>query len=146
MSPPSWFRFLLVILAATMLAGCRDPTGPESFRTTTIRGRVHWNGRPIGPGWLEIMPVDGTLGLPRSAPVAADGSFVADGVPVGRVAIRLAGPPPPPSGDRGADRFLAVAQRQHLIHKDIPPAPEGSLDLDLVREKFEVERKLHGRF
>jgi hypothetical protein len=88
----------VVIVAAgltpglALVAGCREELGPEPMPTTTVTGRIHVAGAPIGGGWVEFHPVEGTVGLMRSAPLALDGTFRADKVPVGRVLIRLEHP------------------------------------------------------
>jgi hypothetical protein len=74
------------------LVGCREELGPEPMPTATVSGRIHVAGAPIGGGWVEFLPVEGTVGLMRSAPLALDGTFRADKVPVGRVLIRLEHP------------------------------------------------------
>ena len=50
-------------------------------------------GRPVAGGWIEFVPVDGTVGDRRSAPLAADGRFEVSGVAVGRNVIGLINAP-----------------------------------------------------
>ncbi len=50
-------------------------------------------GQPVRGGWIEFIPVEGTTGHLRSAPIGKDGRFVADRVPVGRNVIALVDPP-----------------------------------------------------
>src|SRR5258708_2926577 len=81
-------------------AGCSEELGPEVFRTTRVEGTVRIAGQPVTSGWVEFQPVEGAQGNLRSAPIRKDGSFAAEGVPVGRVAIGVAGllgPPIPTS-------------------------------------------------
>ena len=44
---------------------------------------------PVTRGWIEFVPVDGTVGRMRSAPLLADGTFHATKVPVGLNLVRL---------------------------------------------------------
>jgi hypothetical protein len=71
-----------------------EPLGPpERFPTTTVGGMVLEAGRPVGGGWVELIPVEGTVGDQRSAELAPDGSFRAERVSVGEVAVRLVNAP-----------------------------------------------------
>ncbi|HKI20908.1 MAG TPA: hypothetical protein VKA15_23655, partial [Isosphaeraceae bacterium] len=56
---------------------------------TTVRGVVTEGRRPVGGGWIEFVPVDGTIGKLRSARLNADGSFEAKGVAVGVNLVRI---------------------------------------------------------
>jgi hypothetical protein len=123
----------LVGLALGLLAGCAEELRPEAFRTTTITGRVTVGGRAYGPGWLEMMPVDGTTGHLRSAPVGRDGSFRAEGVPVGEVAMRLVGFPPVGTGVPTTDRFLQEVRQVYGIRRKVPPAG-GAVAIELAED------------
>lgn len=124
-------RWTVAIVAAglgpalALFVGCREELGPEPMPTTTVAGRVHVAGEPIGGGWIEFHPVEGTIGLSRSAPLNRDGSFLADKVPVGRVLIRLE--------QTRIDRTLA-----ELFRRLPPPRRDikgpGVLDIDLAEE------------
>src|SRR5947208_1819066 len=94
------------LLAILLVAGCGHAFGPERMETATITGRVLANGRPIGKRWIEFMPVKGTVGRPRSAPLDPDGRFSATRVPVGEVIVSLPGRPTPATGDGQLDGFL----------------------------------------
>lgn len=142
MSAPSRPVSLACLLLA--VSGCGRAWGPERMPTTTIRGRVLLDGRPIGPGWLEIVPIDGTKGRLRSAPLAADGSFVADGVPVGRVAVRLAGRPLPPTGDPNVDNFLLLIRRNPYMRLTIDDAPGRRVEIGL-RDQMMLFEKAYRR-
>src|SRR4051794_35680471 len=62
--------------------------GPETLGgVTRVRGQVTYFGRAAGSGWVEFIPIDGTVGLLRSGPLDRDGAFHADRVPVGKVAM-----------------------------------------------------------
>jgi hypothetical protein len=63
--------------------------GPEKMVTTTVLGSVSLGGKPVSQGWIEFVPVDGTVGRMRSARIQKDGSFHATKVPVGINLIRL---------------------------------------------------------
>jgi hypothetical protein len=122
-------------LAAVLLAscGCADELGPERFRTTAITGTLTLGGRGLGPGWLEILPTDGTTGHLRSARVERDGTFRADGVPVGEVAMRMVGFPPVGTGLATTDRFLRDVRQVYAIRRKIGPAG-GRLAIELTEE------------
>lgn len=119
-----------------LAAGCSQELGPEAFRTAAISGRLTISGRPLGPGWLEIMPVDGTTGLLRSARVERDGAFRADRVPVGDVAIRMVGFPAVGTGVVAYDDFLRESRQVYLIRRRVGPEG-GELPLDISRDAQE---------
>src|SRR4051794_29163276 len=79
-----------VVLLAVASGGCSEELGPERFEMTRVEGTVGLAGMPITSGWVEFLPTAGTRGNLRSAPIRKDGSFAADDVPVGPVAIALA--------------------------------------------------------
>lgn len=119
-----------------LVSGCAEELGPETFRTTSIHGRVTVANRSLGPGWLEIMPVDGTTGLLRSARVEPDGTFRADRVPVGEVAMRLVGFPAVGTGVPSYDGFLRDVRQVYLIRRRIGP-DGGNVPMDLARDAQE---------
>lgn len=84
---------LLVTLIGSLLSGCTEELSPAPMPTTRVRGHVTEAGQPMSGGWIEFLPTDGTIGVMRSAPLQKDGSFDAEGVPVGQVAIGLVGAP-----------------------------------------------------
>lgn len=140
-----------VVLLASSSGGCSEELGPERFETTRVEGTVRLAGAPITSGWVEFLPTAGTRGNLRSAPIGKDGSFAADGVPVGRVAVALAdlhGPPIPTSlgpVERGTFRFF-----QTPIRKTIPAGPKCRVDVDLadeaeafLRERLSFQRRLN---
>lgn len=86
-----WIPGLLLLLA-----GCREELGPEQFETSRVSGILRVSGRSAGEvwkGWIEFIPVDGTVGLLRSAPIRPDGSFEVEGVSVGWNQIGLVNAP-----------------------------------------------------
>jgi hypothetical protein len=79
-----------MLLAATLLlTGCSEELGPVPMPVTRVRGVVTEGPRPVAGGWIEFIPVDGTVGNLRSARLGSDGSFDADGVAIGANLIRL---------------------------------------------------------
>ncbi len=136
---------LLLFVACLLVNGCRDVIGPEQMATTTVSGRVHVSGKPFTQGWIEFMPVDGTVGRLRSAAIGPDGSFSAQKVAVGTVGIHLAGPRPPSSGDDLTDRYLMQLRRGYPSRVQIKSDRNPPLDLDLHRmanEELEREKRM----
>ena len=118
---------LVLLLAA---AGCGEELGPEPMPTARVSGVVRVGKTAVGGGWVEFLPVDGTIGLLASARLRPDGSFVAERVPVGRVAIRLVHPPFPIPCQR-------ILEHAYVIRRDILPDPSPHLDIEL---NFEAKR------
>ena len=109
---------MLLMGIALFLVGCARTLGPVPMPMARVRGVVHDGNGPVSGGWIEFMPVDGTVGNLRSARLGPDGSFDAEGVPVGEVAIRLV-------NDRiDQDRVLAALRPVHLT--DSPHDPGGT--------------------
>lgn len=131
---PSWtilhrrFALLAVALAAGV-TGCGQPLGPpERFPTTTVTGVVVEAGQPVGGGWIELIPVDGTVGDQRSARLARDGTFRADHVAIGEVGIRLVNAPIRiPQGWR-------FGQFSSPIRRKTSGRPAGPIRIDLMDE------------
>jgi hypothetical protein len=103
-SHPSFFLFGIAILtlliggyfatvsdfAAIVRAVLEEEVGPEEpARTTRVAGRVSFRRRPVGSGWLQFIPIDGTVGKLRSASLRHDGTFRVESVPIGKVAVVL---------------------------------------------------------
>ena len=84
-----WLRASLGCSLALGCLGCHDALGPERMITTTVQGTVTQAGKPLSRGWVEFIPIDGTVGRMRSARIQKDGSFHATKVPVGLNLIRL---------------------------------------------------------
>jgi hypothetical protein len=86
-------RLLVRAVSITLVAsasGCTDSIrGPEPMPVASVRGVVTEGGRPVGGGWIEFVPVEGTIGNLRTARLRADGSFSTDGVPVGVNLVRV---------------------------------------------------------
>ena len=118
-----------VIAALTLIAfpGCGEELGPEAMPTARVSGTVRVGRTPVGGGWIEFLPVDGTIGLLESARLGPDGAFVAGRVPVGRVGIRLVHPPFPLPCGRNFERVF-------LIRREIPDTPMRPFDIELIQE------------
>jgi hypothetical protein len=123
-----------LVTLVLLTAGCGDTFGPERMPTTSVTGRIHIRGQPVRGGWVEFLPVGGTVGRLRSAAVGADGRFAADRVPIGRVAICLVGSPLGPTGDPALDGFLSELRRRYAIERVIPDRPAEPIDIDLAVE------------
>src|SRR5512135_3128672 len=120
-----WFAGLASVWLAL---GCREELGPVRFPTTRVTGVVREGERPVGGGWIEFLPVDGTIGNLRSAPLRRDGSFEADRVAVGTNQVGLVAPP---VGSLLAQRFHSM---RSPIRRAIPAGPSTTLTIDLIEE------------
>lgn len=129
----------LVVVAAlgAALPGCGEELGPEVIPTTEVSGFVLVSGEPMGDGWIEFQPIDGALGNIRSAPIQPDGSFRADRVPIGDVAIRLINVPIEPAN------VARLFSRASPIRRTIPAEPDGPIRIDAF-EEFLRYQKAHG--
>lgn len=124
-----------VVLIAAIMPGCSEELGPETFPTTRTEGTIRVAGQPVKSGWVEFLPVDGTRGNLRSVPIRKDGSFAADGVPVGRVAIGVTALHGPPiSTSHGPVDLATFRAFRTPIRRVIPPGELARLDLDLAVE------------
>jgi hypothetical protein len=133
------------IVLSTLVAGtsgCSQELGPEVFPTTSVKGTITLSGRPISAGWIEFNPVEGTKGNLRSAPIQADGSYSAAGVPVGRVAVNLvnlqATSPTnePVKLPPGYFNFSEIP-----IRRDIPAGELTRLDFELRTEGLDYRQR-----
>ena len=133
-------RILLSLFALAAGAGCREEWGAERFATTTVRGAILVGGRPVPGGFVEIIPGEGTRGNLRSGPIAADGTFRLDRVPVGAVSISLSRLPiraiPGPAGPVDARAFApnSSAEDRVPLRRTIPAAPTTLPPIDLIDE------------
>lgn len=126
MRPRSSWPLLVVAIAACF--GCGEELGPEAIPTTEVSGVVLMSGGPLDKGWVEFQPIDGTLGDVRSARLNPDGSFHADGVPIGPTVIRLINVPIQPPG------VARLFSRASPIRRTIPAKPEGPIRIDALEE------------
>ena len=130
---PYWSGPLAALL--TLAAGCREELGPVPFATTRVRGQVVEAGRPVAGGWIEFVPVEGTVGNRRSAPLAADGRFEVSGVAVGRNVIGLVNAPiRMPLGGQ------LFRMPDTPIRRDIARGPVTTLTIDLLTEALRHEK------
>lgn len=125
-----WPRFQasLAIFSALM-ASCSEELPRPAAKLARVSGRIIEGTRSVGGGWIEFVPVDGTLGRLRSAPIAADGSFSADGVGVGPNSIGLVDIPSSVPGARRIFDTLGTT-----IRRDIGPDGDASLIVNLYDE------------
>jgi hypothetical protein len=139
--PSSASLGLLACLAFSMASGCSEELGPERPSTARVEGTITVGGRPVTSGWIEFIPVEGTEGNLRTARISSDGSFSADRVPVGRVAVAFTNlriPPIPTTlgpVDARSFRFFNTP-----IRKSIRSGPKTSLDLDLAAEAYALQK------
>jgi hypothetical protein len=121
--PNPGFGFLFALLT-----GCSEEPGPVRVETARVTGVVKDGSRPIEKGWVEFLPVDGTVGNMRSAPLGPGGRFEADGVAVGwnRVGIAGAGLPRPKA------RFFDPLGSP--IRRKVPKKETAPIAIDLLDE------------
>jgi hypothetical protein len=120
---------IFAIILAVLGSGCGEELGPERMPVTHVSGVVVEGGNPVGGGWIEFIPVEGTVGNFRSARLCPDGSFEADQVAVGENALRLVNAPIKTPG--WARLFGAFTTP---IRRIIPRQPRQPLKIDLVEE------------
>ncbi len=126
----------MVLLGAVLVIGGCGLGPPEQFPTGEVRGVVVEAGRPVEGGWIEFIPVDGTVGNLRSAPIEAKGSFRADRVSVGLNSVRLVNAPIRlPQGNRLFGSYGSPLRRV------IPAEPSGPLQIDLVDEALRYQAR-----
>jgi hypothetical protein len=135
----SWAAGLALL--ATTIGGCADELGPETLPRTRVEGTIRLGGLPLTSGWVEFLPVEATRGNLRSAPIGNDGSYAVDGVPVGRVAVGLAGvhgrPISTPLGPVG---FWVFRGSQTPLRRTTA-AGSSRIDLDLAAEAEACQRR-----
>ncbi len=129
------FRAGMLAATALLSSGCGEELGPVPMPVTRIKGIVKEGDRPVSGGWIEFTPVDGTVGNLRSARLGADGRFDAEGVAVGKNAIRFVNAR---IGSLGFRQLFTpyTSPIRRVIAAD-PPAP---LAIDLVEEAVRFER------
>jgi hypothetical protein len=118
------------------LAGCREELGPVALRTTRVTGTIREGGRPVGRGWVEFVPIEGTVGNLRTAAIGPDGRFEATRVAVGRNLIGLVNVPMSlPDGPR------LFAPSASPIRRAIPAGDPAVLEIDLLEEAIRHQRQ-----
>jgi hypothetical protein len=106
------------------------------MRVARVSGVVKQGKRPVCGGWIEFIPVDGTLGNLRSARLRPDGRFDVDGVAVGRNAIRLV--------DARIESMPVVGRFSQFttpIRRVIAEHPSAPLKIDLAEEAVRFEQQ-----
>ncbi len=131
----SWLRLAPVLALGLSLAGCRDALGPEPMPVARVSGKLTDGGRPVGGGWIEFYPVDGTVGRIRSTRVRANGSFETDGVPVGLNLVRVINQEVLTA--TGSKRIFGVYFSP--IRRVIPAEPAGPISIDLLDEAIRLQ-------
>jgi hypothetical protein len=120
---------LVIAGIGLLMVGCSEELGSVPMRVTRVRGVVREGNHPVSRGWIEFVPVEGTVGNLRSARIHPDGSFETDRVPVGKNLVRLINAPiEPPGAARLFSSFLSP------IRRVIPEEPTAPLTIDLVEE------------
>ncbi len=131
------FRFVGFGLLGTisLLAGCSEELGPEVMPTTRVQGSVTVAGRPVTSGWIEFIPIEGTVGNMRSARIGRDGSFRVDRVAVGKLAVGVANVPPRAVMTSFGPVSLGLFNGMRTpIRRTIPGGSVTRVDLDLAEE------------
>jgi hypothetical protein len=132
--PIIMFRRLTIVGLGLLLTGCGEELGPVPMRVARVRGVVREGPRPLSGGWIEFLPVDGTVGNLRSARLRSDGSFEADGVAVGENLIRLVNAH---IESPGAAQFFSSYQSP--IRRVISEQAATPIDVDLVAEAIRFQ-------
>jgi hypothetical protein len=131
-----WHRFVAV--CAVLLfpaAGCGDVLGPETMPVASVDGKVSQRGKPVTRGWIEFVPVDGTVGRMRSARLHSDGTFHATKVPVGLNLIRLVNIDWDPIWFKRTFGAFTSPIRRVIRENDNPP-----LEIDIFMEYADLPR------
>jgi hypothetical protein len=115
-------------------SGCSEELGPERMETTRVIGEVQEGSYPVRGGWVEFAPVDGTVGLMRSAPIGPDGRFAADRVAVGVNRVGVVGAPLRVAGRRRLFETLRTP-----IRRTIPGGPSTTVAIDLLDEEVQFQ-------
>ncbi|GAC1468276.1 MAG: hypothetical protein NVSMB9_10780 [Isosphaeraceae bacterium] len=122
-----WHRFLPCVIALT--CGCAEEWGQDPRVTTRVTGLVREGARPISGGWIDFLPVDGALGVLRSAPLGPDGRFAVEGVAVGKNAIGLTHAPIRLPGGRRLFDPLSTP-----IRRTVSRLAQGEIEINLLEE------------
>jgi hypothetical protein len=143
---PAYWLAPLALASLGASSGCSDVLGPEHMPVTSVVGKLTQNGRPVAGGWIEFVPVDGTVGKLHSARIKADGTFHAEHVSVGLNLIRLV------NIDITDTNVKWLFGAFHSpIRRDIPPRANAPVKIDLVdewnlfREEFARQRSFLSR-
>ena len=127
---------LAISVLIPLISGCREELGPERFETTQVSGIIRISGRSVDKdwkGWIEFIPVDGTVGKLRSAPIRPDGSFEADRVAVGWNQIGLVNAPLSPDQAAKFHPFSSPIRRKI-------PNRRSEIEIDLYLEEIQDQK------
>jgi hypothetical protein len=131
---PLWLSGAIGLFGlCVVLPGCHDALGPEKMPVATVDGRVSVKGRPLSKGWIEFIPVDGTVGRMRSARLRGDGTFHATKVPVGLNLIRLV------NADYEPRLRFVFGAFASPIRRRISEQPGNKIEIDLIDEAVKYQ-------
>lgn len=122
------FATASAVIVAVAVGGCAEELGVDRPATARVAGVVLDGGRPVAGGWIEFIPVEGTVGSMRSAPIGPDGRFEVDHAPIGAVGVGLAAVRTVTTDPRPFDSLRTS------IRRTIPPGGGSALTIDLVEE------------
>jgi hypothetical protein len=132
-----WLVWISVISIAPGVWGCARVFGPERMPVTTVRGSVREGRRPVAGGWIEFIPVDGTIGKFRSAQLNADGLFEAKGVAIGVNLVRIV-------NARIESPVIArlVGKFASPIRRVVSQEDQQPIEIDLLEEAVQFQASL----
>ena len=130
--------------------GCGEELGPERFTTAQVRGRVVLGNQPVGGGFIEIHPTQGTQGNFQVGQIGSDGLFQINHAPVGEVILSLTllpvGSIPSVGGPTDPRRFDLRSRLYQPLERTIPPGPFSELPpIDLIVEAARQRRRTSPR-
>ena len=127
--PAHWLRWCACCWLALSVVGCRDALGPEKMPVTTVDGSVKEGRRLLSRGWIEFIPVDGTIGRMRSARIQKDGTFHATKVAVGVHLVRLVN-----ADIENQELRWLFGSFGSPIRRTISEKPGNRVDVDVITE------------
>jgi hypothetical protein len=110
------------------VVGCSEELGPEKMPVARVTGSVTEGTRPVTTGWVEFIPVDGTVGNLSSARIRPDGSFESSHVAVGVNLIRLVNAPLSSPGARQVFGGFTSPIRRTISAESTAPVTIDILD------------------
>ena len=119
-----------VPLALFILAtGCGKVLGPESFKTTRVTGTIHAGTKTYDNGWIEFVPIEGTVGVMRSGRIHPGGTFEVDRVALGTNSVGI-------FGANFSREYNSVFNTLSTpIRRKITDSSTTPLDIDLMVER-----------
>ncbi len=133
-----WSQGLAFLALLLLPSGCREEFGPVRFKTTRVVGVVRIGNRPVSGGWIEFLPVAGTVGNLRSAAIGPDGTFEVDHVPVGINQLGFLDMPI----DRNIGRIFHPLSSP--IRRTIAEGASTIVEIDLLEEVIRFKNTLQG--